>query len=75
MFTNHVKMSDVIVAVYGVRVHNVAQYTYARTLKNTPELDLILWQGDAYHELRPNVPGHLFGVDIGDYSPYVAGPR
>jgi len=70
MYTNHMQMSDVIVAVYGVRVHGMAQYTFARTLKDTLELDLIVWQGDAYHELRPYVPGHLFGVNIADYNPY-----
>jgi len=41
-----------------------------RTLKDAPELDLIVWQGGKYREVRPNVPGHLFGVDIPDYSPY-----
>jgi tetratricopeptide (TPR) repeat protein len=69
MFKNGLSMSNVIVAVYGVRVHNVAQYTFGRNLKDTPELDLIVWQGDAYRELRPNLPGHLFGADIGNYSP------
>jgi hypothetical protein len=69
-YTNGLKMNSVIVAVYGVRVHNTAQYTFGRTLKDTPQLDLIVWQGDGYHELHPYVPGHLFGVDIGDYSPY-----
>ena len=62
------KMGDVIVSVYGVRVHDTVQYTYGRDMKDT-ELELIVWQGDAYHEIRANPPGHLFGVDIGDYSP------
>jgi tetratricopeptide (TPR) repeat protein len=73
LYTNHMEISDVIVAVYGVRVHGMAQYTFARTLKDTPELDLIVWQGDAYHELRPYVSGHLFGVNIADYNPYQIG--
>jgi tetratricopeptide (TPR) repeat protein len=58
---------DVIVSVFGVRVHNFKQYGYGRELTSTPEMDLIVWQGDAYHELKPSVPGHRFGVDIGDY--------
>ena len=63
------KMTDVIVAVYGIRVHNVAQYSYGRALKDAPELDLIVWQGNGYHEITASPPGHLFGVDIHDYSP------
>lgn len=63
------KAGDVIVAVYGVRVHNTAQYTYGRGMRSTPELDLIVWQGDAYHEITASPPDHLFGVDIGDYTP------
>jgi cytochrome c2 len=57
----------VIVAVYGVRVHNFAQYSYGRGLKDTPELDLIVWQGDGYHEFTPAPPNHLFGADFGDF--------
>jgi len=61
------KSGDVIVAVYGVRVHNFAQYSYGRGLKDTPELDLIVWQGDGYHEFTPAPPNHLFGADFGDF--------
>jgi len=62
------KNGDVIVAVYGVRVHNFKQYAYGRGLKDTPELDLIVWQCDAYREFKPNLPGHLFKVDMKDYT-------
>lgn len=59
---------DVIVAVYGLRVHNFKQYTYGRDLKSTPDLDLIVWQYHrTYREFKPNVPGHRFGVAFGDY--------
>lgn len=63
------KRGDVIVAVYGVRVHNFKQYSYGRELKSAPELDLIVWQGDAYREFKPSVPDHRFGLDFGDYPP------
>lgn len=63
------KTTDVIVAVYGIRVHNMAQYSYGRALKDTPEMDLIVWQGDGYHEIKASPPGHLFGVNLIDYSP------
>jgi len=62
------RAGSVIVAVYGVRVHNFQQYNYARELKSTPELDLIVWQGRRYYEFKPNIPGHHFGVSFGDYK-------
>jgi tetratricopeptide (TPR) repeat protein len=62
------KKGDVIVAVYGVPIHNVTQYTYGRSLKETPALDLIVWQGDAYREITASPPKHLFGVNIDNYS-------
>ncbi len=57
---------DVIVAVYGVRVHNFAQYAYGRELEKTPELRLIVWQG-GYREIIATPPNHRFGADFGDY--------
>jgi len=63
------RTGDVIVAVYGVRVHNFNQYRYGRDLRNTPELDLIVWHAGAYHEFKPSPPNHLFGLDFGDYPP------
>jgi hypothetical protein len=66
--TAGLKAGDVIVAVYGVRVHNLSQYMYGRDLKQTPELDLIVWKGDAYREFKPSPPRHLFGADFRDYT-------
>lgn len=62
------RVSNVIVAVYGISVHDLRQYTYGRDTKTTPELDLIVWQGDAYREFKPSPPRHRFGLDFGDYS-------
>jgi tetratricopeptide (TPR) repeat protein len=66
---------DVIVAVYGVRVHNLLQYAYGRELKQTPEMDLVVWQGDAYRAFKPSPPRHRFGLDFGDYTATPAGTR
>lgn len=60
---------DIIVAVYGVRVHNFKQYTYGRELKDTPELDLIVWHDGTYHECKASPPDHHFGLDFRDYPP------
>ncbi len=62
------KQGDVIVAAYGVRVHNVAQYNYQRDNSSDPELDLVVWQGDGYHEIKASPPNHRFGVEIGNYA-------
>jgi tetratricopeptide (TPR) repeat protein len=61
------KSGDVIVAINGIRVHNFAQYSFEREM-GPPEMDLIVWQGDAYHEIKASPPNHRFGVDFGDYS-------
>jgi len=63
------KQGDVIVAIDGIRAHNFAQYSYVRDSKQSPELDLIVWQGSAYREIKASPPNHRFGVDFGDYKP------
>jgi tetratricopeptide (TPR) repeat protein len=61
------RVGDVIVAVYGVRVHNFNQYNYARDISRSPELDLIVWQDGGYREIKASPPRHRFGGDFGDY--------
>lgn len=61
------KSGDVIVAIYGVRIHNQAQYEYLRDNNTNPELVLVVWQGNGYHEIKASPPEHRFGVDIGSY--------
>jgi hypothetical protein len=62
------KVGDVIVALGGMRTHTFAQYTFVRDLQTSPELDLIVWQGNAYHEIKASPPERRFGVDFGDYQ-------
>lgn len=61
------KQGDVLVALDGIRVHSFAQYSYEREMNAAPEMDLIVWQGTGYHEIKASPPGHRFGVDFGDY--------
>jgi tetratricopeptide (TPR) repeat protein len=63
------KMSDVIVALNSTRTHTLDQYTCIRDSLTKAELDLIVWQGSAYHEIKASPPNHLFGADFGDYQP------
>jgi tetratricopeptide (TPR) repeat protein len=60
---------NVIVAVYGIRVHNFAQYVYGRETSPDPELNLVVWQRNHYAEIKASPPNHRFGVDFGDYLP------
>jgi tetratricopeptide (TPR) repeat protein len=66
------KVGDVIVAAQGMRVHNMRQYTYARETRETAELDLIVWQGQGYREIKASPPHHRFGVNFGDYTTQLA---
>jgi len=61
------KRGDIIVAVYGIRVHNFEQYTYGRETSKSPQLDLIVWQGRAYREVHASPPKRRFGGKWGTY--------
>ena len=61
------RSGDVVVAVHGVRIHNLEQYNYARNSSSNPDLDLIVWQTAAYHEVHASPPDGRFGVDLDDY--------
>lgn len=65
----HMKKGDVVTAIQGVRVQTVLQYDYVRDFLTSPELDLVVWQGNAYHEIKTSPPKHLFGVDMRSYKP------
>jgi hypothetical protein len=58
---------DVIVATYGMRMHNMNQYVYARNQKTDP-LDLIVWKSNHYESIQADPPEHLFNADFRDYS-------
>ena len=61
------KVGDIIVAIDGIRVRNYKQYACGREVSTTPEMDLIVWQGNGYHEIKASPPNHRFGGDFGDY--------
>jgi hypothetical protein len=62
------KTGDVIVALNGIRIHNVNQYGYGRKTATRPEMSLIVWQGDQYREIKASPPNHLFGVRLANYN-------
>jgi len=61
------KLGDVIVACDGYRVESVDQYDVAR--EQDPALDLIVWSGGKYAEIKPNLPDHRFQADLDNYTP------
>lgn len=61
------KDGDVIVALRGIRVHNFSQFAYLRDAQDSPELDMIVWQGNSFLELKSSPPNRRFGVSMVDY--------
>lgn len=62
------KRGDVIVAIYGVRVRNLKQYLCGRNFDSRPEMNLIVWQGGQYRELKASPPNHRFGANFTDFK-------
>ena len=61
------RAGDVIVALNGTRTRKVDQFTYVQDSLTGLEMDLIVWQGNSYREIKSSPPNRRFGVDIGDY--------
>jgi hypothetical protein len=64
------KSKDVIVGINGQRVHNSWQFAYLRDSQSRTNMDLIVWQGDSYHEIKASPPRGQFGVGLVDYRDY-----
>ena len=62
------KVGDVIVAIDGIRMHNFKQYSCGREFNTAQEMNLIVWQGNRYNEIKASPPNHRFGGDFGDYK-------
>jgi hypothetical protein len=69
------RQTDIIVAVYGIRVHNFAQYYFARDTSRAAEMDLIIWRDGRYSLLTAKPPRHKFGVDMIDYTAAAASAK
>ncbi len=68
MRANGLSSDQVIVALDGYQVENTAQYTRVRWFSKSPDMTFIVWDANAYREVKAHQPGRLFGVDILDYS-------
>lgn len=58
----------VIVSVNGYRTENFPQYAVIRSFIETPDLSLVVWDGNSYRLSEGTVPGGMFGVDMIDYT-------
>jgi tetratricopeptide (TPR) repeat protein len=63
------RTGDVIVAIDGIRSHTYDQYLCGRQIKLDPQMDLIVWQGQHYREIKTSPPNRRFGGDFGNYTP------
>jgi hypothetical protein len=59
-----IKKGDIVVALNGIRVFDVPQYDYVRSLAKDPTLHFILWDGSRYVERTASPPNYRFGVPI-----------
>jgi len=62
-------MSDVIVAVDGIRVRNHEQYWYVIRSGFDTRVPLIVWREGGYRELNATIPQRSFGATFQSYEP------
>ena len=53
---------DIIVALYGIRVHDFKQYDYARNSTTNAEMALIIYRNTQYLEVTASPPNHRFNA-------------
>lgn len=61
------KKEGVIVALNGIRVHNLKQYLSIKDSANAGEMSFIVWQDKHYIEAKANPPNHFFGIRFVNY--------
>jgi tetratricopeptide (TPR) repeat protein len=61
------KKGDVIVAVDGIAVNGILQYSYIRDANDSPQLDLIVWDGNQFREVNASPPNRRFKANFDDY--------
>ena len=58
---------DVIVAIDDLKVESMAQYLALRGVSESSDMRFIIWDGQGYAEVKVNLPGRRFGLDMADY--------
>ena len=68
MTQNGLTSDDIVVALDGYEVDTVAEYALIRAFTDLPAMDLIIWDGQAYREIKATQAGRRFGVGMLDYK-------
>jgi hypothetical protein len=61
------KEGDVVVAIYGNRIHSNTEYTLVRDTSTNTGLEIIVWDGSKYREVKASPPEKRFGVNMVPY--------
>jgi hypothetical protein len=61
------KAGDVVVAIYGNRIHSNTEYTLVRDTSTNTGLEIIVWDGSKYREVKASPPEKRFGVNMLPY--------
>jgi tetratricopeptide (TPR) repeat protein len=61
------KKGDIIVGLDGLKVYAMMQYQYLREKTTNAPLDLIVWNGREYVEIKANPPNRRFKANFDDY--------
>jgi hypothetical protein len=69
MATHNLEVGTVAVAVDGYRVRNMQQYSLLRDRK-AGEMELIIWDGLKYRELKASLPNRLWAAYMTTYTPF-----
>lgn len=64
------KKGDVLVALRGIRIHNMDEFGVARDVDQSPDITVIVWQDGHYREVHVSLaPNHRFGAMFADHKP------
>lgn len=66
---NGLKKGDIITALDGKRVDDFPQYAFVRSLKETPEMELIVYQDGVYRAIKASAPERRFKCSFDTYTP------
>ncbi len=65
---NGLQQGDIVTALDGVRTDSFPQYCFVRSLKETPEMELIIYRDGSYKTIPANAPNRRFNCSMATYS-------
>lgn len=64
---NGLSANDIVVSIDGFRVETRDQYFPLRGLSDSADMNFVIWDGQAYSEIKAHQPGRRFYVDVLTY--------